>query len=163
MTSATSAADATVIDRTFPTSPERIWELWTTADGIGRWWAPDGFRTDVTAIDVRPGGELRYTMTAVSPEAIAFMNGAGMPLATESRKTFTDVERPRRLGYLSRIDFVPGHEPYDHLTVVVLAPVDGGTKVRMAIDPMHDQEWTDRIVAGRTNELDNLGRLLAAR
>ena len=32
----------------------------------------------------------------------------------------------------------------------------------MWVDPLHDQEWTERIVAGRTNELDNLERLLTA-
>ena len=160
MTSPAPTADATVIERTYPASPERIWDLWTTADGIGQWWAPDGFRTHVSAIDVRPGGSLVYEMTAVAPETIAFMDGAGLPLTTESRKTFTEVDPPRRLGYQSLIDFVPGHEPYEHLTVVDLEPAGEGTKVTMRLDPLHDAEWTQRIIAGRTNELDNLGRLL---
>jgi hypothetical protein len=30
----------------------------------------------------------------------------------------------------------------------------------MAVDPMHDAEWTGRLVAGRSNELDNLARTL---
>jgi hypothetical protein len=79
---------------------------------------------------------------------------------TESRKTFTEVDPPRRLGYLSSIDFVPGHAPYQHLTVVDLARDGDGTRVTMTIDPMHDADWTERIIAGRTNELDNLGRLI---
>jgi len=162
MTAPKPASDAIVVERTYPAAPETIWELWTTPAGIGRWWAPNGFRTDVSAIDVRPGGELVYTMTAVAPETIAFMEGAGMPLATQSRKTFTEVVRPRRLAYRSLIDFVPGHAPYEHLTVVDLVPDEAGTRVTMAIDPMHDAVWTERIVAGRTNELENLGRLLTA-
>jgi uncharacterized protein YndB with AHSA1/START domain len=162
-TNHTPSAQATVIERTYPASREAIWDLWTTADGIGRWWAPDGFRTDVTAIDVRPGGSLVYEMTAVAPETIAFMEGAGMPLVTESRKTFTEVDRPRRLGYRSLIDFVPGQAPYEHLTLVELESVgDETTTVRMTMDPLHDAEWTERLVAGRTNELANLGRLLGA-
>ena len=152
----------TRIERTYPASAETIWDLWTTASGISRWWAPDGFRTDVTAIDVRPGGELVYEMTAVAPEMIAFMQTAGMPLTTPARKTFTEVDRPRRLAYRSLIDFVPGHEPYEHLTVVELEPEDGRTHVTMTVEPLHDEEWTQRLVAGRTNELDNLGRLLAS-
>ena len=28
----------------------------------------------------------------------------------------------------------------------------------MTIEPMHDEEWTNRLVAGRENELDNLAR-----
>jgi uncharacterized protein YndB with AHSA1/START domain len=154
------AADATRLERTYDAPPETIWELWTTADGIERWWAPDGFRTDVRALDLRPGGELVYAMTAVAPEQIAFMNQAGMPLETVSRKTFTEVDAPRRLAYRSLIDFVPGHEPYEHLTVVDLEPAGDRTKVTMAVDPMHDAEWTGRLVAGRSNELDNLARTL---
>src|SRR3954449_6336324 len=78
------------IERTVAASPARVWELWTTAAGISSWWAPDGFRTEVTRLELQPGGELVYTMTAVAPEQIAFMEQYGMPLATESRKRFTE-------------------------------------------------------------------------
>jgi hypothetical protein len=57
---------------------------------------------------------------------------------------------------------VPDRQPYEHLTVVDLTPssdILGGTHVTMHMESLHDQEWTDRLVAGRTNELDNLARL----
>ncbi|MCW2757813.1 MAG: hypothetical protein JWO46_1559 [Nocardioidaceae bacterium] len=31
----------------------------------------------------------------------------------------------------------------------------------MEVEPLHDDVWTERIQAGRANELDNLARLLA--
>jgi hypothetical protein len=89
------------------------------------------------------------------------MEQAGMPLSTRSHKEFTEVAAPNRLAYLSLIDFVPGVDPYQHLTVVTLERTDTGTDVVMECEPLHDQEWTERIVAGRTNELDNLERLTA--
>ncbi|TDQ03813.1 MULTISPECIES: SRPBCC family protein [unclassified Leifsonia] len=150
------------IERIIAAPAETIWELWTTPAGIGQWWAPDGFRTDVSALDLRPGGELVYTMTATAPEHVAFMEQNGMPLSTESRKIFTTVERPTRLGYRSLIDFVPGREPYEQLTEVELEPVDGGTRVIMKVEPLHDDVWTERLLAGRANELDNLARLVDA-
>jgi hypothetical protein len=64
------------------------------------------------------GGELLYAMTATGPEQIEFMQNAGMPLTTQSRKTFTEVIAGRRLAYNSLVDFAPGVEPYEHLTVV---------------------------------------------
>ena len=149
-----------VLRRSVPATPERIWELWTTPEGIGAWWAPDGFTTTVDTLDLRPGGALDYTMTATGPEQIAFMERAGMPLSTASHKTFTEITEPTRLAYTSLIDFVPGVEPYEHLTVVTLERTSTGTDVVMECEPLHDQEWTERIVAGRTNELDNLERLL---
>src|SRR5262245_43367974 len=150
------------LERTYPTTPEHIWQLWTTPAGIGSWWSPDGFVTQVGKLDLQPGGELIYTMTATGPEQVAFMESAGMPLSTESRKTFVDVEAPARLSYISLVDFVPDHEPYDHLTTVELRAVDGGTQVTMLVAPMHDEVWTERLVAGRSNELDNLGKVVAA-
>lgn len=149
------------IEKTIPAAAETVWELWTTPEGISQWWAPDGFRTDVDRLDLRPGGELVYTMTATAPEQVAFMKENGMPLSTESRKTFTELEQSRRLGYRSLIDFVPGHEPYEQLTVIDLEPVDGGTRVVMQVEPLHDEVWTERLLAGRANELDNLARLVS--
>ncbi len=143
----------------YAASPESILDLWTTARGIESWWAPDGFSTTVQELDLRPGGNLVYAMTAIGPEQVAFMNGAGMPLTTVSRKTFTEVSRPHRLAYLSDIDFVPDQEPYEHLTVVDIEPAGSGAKVTMTVDPLHDEVWTDRLVAGRTNELENLARV----
>jgi uncharacterized protein YndB with AHSA1/START domain len=150
--------DAIRLERSYAASPELIWELWTTAGGIEEWWAPDGFENQVSELDLRPGGQLVYTMTATGPEQVEFMKSAGMPLSTESRKTFTEVSPPTRLGYLSLIDFVPDHQPYEHLTVVDITPAGNQTNVVMTVDPMHDETWTQRILAGRNNELDNLER-----
>ena len=148
------------IERTMAATPEQVWQLWTTASGIEQWWAPEGFRTDVNDLDLSEGGELVYTMTAVAPEQVAFMEQYGMPLSTVSRKRFTELDAPKRIAYTSLIDFVPDHEPYDHLTTVDLEPVDGGTRVVMTIEPLHDEVWTQRLVDGRTNELENLARLV---
>jgi uncharacterized protein YndB with AHSA1/START domain len=149
------------IERTVAALRSRVWELWTTPEGISQWWAPEGFRTDVTRLDLRPGGELAYTMTAVAPEQVAFMEQHGMPVATESRKYFTEVQAPGRLAYRSVIDFVPDRQPYEQLTEVELHAVEGGTRVTMRVEPLHDEVWTQRLIAGRTNELDNLSALLA--
>jgi uncharacterized protein YndB with AHSA1/START domain len=150
----------TTLQRSYATAPEAVWELWTTAAGIEQWWAPDGFTTEVRALDLRPGGELVYAMTATAPEQVEFMRTAGMPLTTESRKTFTEVEPATRLAYRSLIDFVPDHEPYEHLTTVDIRPEGEGTSVVMTIEPMHDEVWTQRLVAGRENELDNLAAVV---
>lgn len=158
-----SPATKTVrIERTYATTPEHVWRLWTTGAGIESWWAPDGFTVEVGKLDLRPGGDLIYTMTATAPEQIAFMEGHGMPLATESRKKFVEVSEPGRLSYTSLADFIPGVEPYDFLTVIEIRPSGDGVHVVMTMDAMHDEEWTHRLTAGRGNELDNLGRVIGA-
>jgi uncharacterized protein YndB with AHSA1/START domain len=153
--------DNLVLRRSLAVPPERIWELWTTPEGIAAWWAPDGFSTTVDVLDLRPGGALGYTMTATGAAQIAFMEQAGMPRSTASHKEFTEVVAPTRLAYVSLIDFVPGIDPYEHLTVVTLERTATGTDVVMECESLHDQDWTERIVAGRANELDNLERLVS--
>ena len=61
---------------------------------------------------------------------------------------------------MSQVDFVPGREPYEHVTTVEFSPENDGVRVVMTVEPMHDDDWTQRLVAGRENELDNLGRLI---
>lgn len=43
-----------------------------------------------------------------------------MPLTNEAQKIYTEVVPNARLVYVSRIDFVPDVEPYEHTTVVTL-------------------------------------------
>jgi hypothetical protein len=85
------------------------------------------------------------------------------PLTTVSRKTFTELSAPSRIAYTSLIDFVPGVEPYEHLTVVDFQAGDDGrsTHVTMSAGPLHDDVWTERLLAGRAMELDHLAAVLA--
>jgi hypothetical protein len=117
----------------------------------------------VAKLELRPGGELIYTMTATEPAQVEFMKSNGMPLTTESRKTLTQIDEPKRLAYSSLVDFVPDHEPYAFMTVVELEPTGDGTHVTMTVEKMHDDVWTERLLAGRSNELDKLGAVVDAR
>jgi len=149
------------IERTFNASIEDVWTLWTTADGIESWWGPDGFRVKVHKLELRAGGALHYDMIAVAPEMVAFMNKAGMPLSVPTRATFTEVTPPRRLGFNHLVDFVPGVEPYESLTIMELVAQGADTHLTLTIETMHDEEWTTRAVQGWENELGKLGQALA--
>jgi uncharacterized protein YndB with AHSA1/START domain len=162
-TELTPSPNAARLERTYDAPPELIWELWTTPAGLGEWFAPDGFESRVSELELRPDGQLRFTMTATAPEQVAFMRDAGVPLSVDLRKTFTEVAPPARLAYRSLIDFIPGQEPYEHLTIVDIEPAGDRTKVVMTIDPLHDETWTQGYRAHRGNELDNLEAALRRR
>jgi uncharacterized protein YndB with AHSA1/START domain len=148
------------IERTFKAAVERVWELWTTKDGIESWWGPDGFIVKVRRLDFRLGGELLYAMTATAPEQIEFLKKAGMPLTTESLVTYTEVEPLRRLGFRQMADFIPGVKPYEVETTVALETGPQGVRMVLILDAMHDEHWTKMAVMGWENELDKLGKLL---
>lgn len=150
------------ICRTYDASIDEAWALWTTKSGIESWWGPEGFEVIVTALDLRPGGEFVYRMTAVAPEQMAFMKRAGMPLTTECKVTYVEVSPPHRLAYKTLTDFVPGVEPYEVATVVELKATAGSVQVTITFDAMHDDVWTERARAGHESQLRKLDALFAA-
>ena len=151
------------LERTFQVSIDEVWELWTTREGIESWWGPEGFSVAVRELDLRPGGQLAYAMSAVGPDEIEYMTQAGMPLLTEHRLTFTHVEPNRRLGYRDWADFIPGVEPYEVNTLIEFHEVAEGVRVVITFDRMHDEEWTRLATMGRESELERLAKVLAKR
>ena len=151
------------LERTFKESIDEVWELWTTREGIESWWGPEGFSVTVSALDLRPGGDLLYTMSAVEPEQMEYMVKAGMPLSTDHKLTFTEVDPPRRLAYRDMADFIPDVEPYEVDTVIELSEVEDGVRMVLTFDRMHDERWTELARMGRESELARLAAILEAR
>jgi uncharacterized protein YndB with AHSA1/START domain len=151
------------LERTFDASPEEVWELWTTRDGIEAWMGPEGFNVTVNELDLRPGGELVYAMTAVGHEQVDYMTKAGLALVNLVRVRFIEVDPPRRLVTRDVADFIPGVEPYEVETAVEMERIGEGTRVVVTFDAMHDPHWTEMARLGHESELRKLAQLLAAR
>jgi uncharacterized protein YndB with AHSA1/START domain len=143
-------------------SARRAGVLWTTSEGIASWWAPVGFTLEVRKLDLRPGGELVYTMTVTDPQELEFAKANGLPLVIGTRKTFTEVAPTTRLAYSALSVFVRDVEPYEFLTAVELHPDDDGERVIVTADAMHNEEWTQRVAKSQEKELDNLAVLVDA-
>ena len=159
----TAPKNRITLHRDFQGTLAEVWDLWTTKDGIESWWGPDGFRVEVRTLDLRPGGELRYGMIAVAPEMVEFMKKNGMPTVSETLIRYREIAPRARLVYVNVVDFVPGVTAYDVDTVVELSAADGRVHLKLTLDPMHDEVWTQRATMGWEMELGKLARLLAAR
>jgi len=149
------------LERTYDAALEDVWNLWTTREGIESWWGPEGFIVTVGKLDLRPGGDLLYTMTATGLDQIEFMKNAGMPLTTQARVTYTEVTPMERLAYTHLVDFVPGIEGYDVATVVEFSVELTCVRMVVHLDAMHNEEWTQRAISGWESQLskaDNLFR-----
>jgi uncharacterized protein YndB with AHSA1/START domain len=140
-----------------------VWELWTTKEGIESWWGPEGFSVTVRDLDLRPGGDLDYVMTATGADQVEYMLKAGMQISTEHRLTFTEIDPPRRLAYRDMADFIPDVKPYEVETAIELHEVSEGVRVVVTFDAMHDDRWTQMAALGRESELERLAKVLAAR
>lgn len=70
----------------------------------------------------------------------------------------------RKLVYANAIDFVPGVAPYATTTVVELvATADGGTRLTVTTDAMHDEGWTRMATMGWQQQIGKLEREVALR
>ena len=137
--------------------------MWTTREGIESWWGPEGFATKVHKLELRPGGELLYAMTAVAKDQIDFLKKAGMPLTSENHVRFTEIDAPRHLTFRQLADFIPGVDAYEVETSVDLLSAEGGTRMVMTTDVMHDERWTELAVMGWESELGKLAQVLRER
>ena len=150
-----------VIDRTLKASVEKVWRMWTTKDGLEKWWGPEDFSSTVRHLDVRGGGRFEIVMTAMRPEIIAQLKAAGMGESSVAKGDYTVVEANRRLVYTNAVDFVPGVPPYTSTTIVEMsATPSGGTRLIVTNDVMHDERWTAMATMGWTQQIDKLEKLL---
>jgi uncharacterized protein YndB with AHSA1/START domain len=111
------------IEREFRAAPERVWAMWTTPEGVMRWWAPSakemGFEFRVLEMDVRPGGRYRFSM-----------KGNGHDLVNAG--TYAVVDEPRELLMVWRYDIFlsPGETPYDvPIRITFERTPSGGTRM----------------------------------
>jgi uncharacterized protein YndB with AHSA1/START domain len=86
-----------VTTRLFAAPPERVFDAWSHAESLARWWGPKGFTTTTHVFDFRPGGEWNHTMHG--PDGTDYPN----------RLVFDEIVLPARIVYTNRfaIDGVP--------------------------------------------------------
>ena len=163
MTASTKSAQARqfVIDRTLKAPTEKVWKMWTTKEGLEKWWGPEGFTAVVAHLDVRVGGRFEIIMTAVLPEIIAQLKAAGVGASSAAKGDYTLVEVNRKLAYTNAIDFVPGIEPFTTNTVVEISALPGGgTRLIVTNDALHDEQWTLMATMGWKQQLGKLEKLM---
>jgi uncharacterized protein YndB with AHSA1/START domain len=163
--SATEAATSSkiIIERTYRASVDELWELWTTKEGFGSWWAPEGFRAEVHSIEARVNGKLHYEMIAETPEMVATMKELGLPASHVEHARFSEFRPLERLVLAIMMDFLPRVTPYEGTTTVDFLP--SGERVRMVVtlSPMHDEEFTKMAAAGLASQLRNLDKRFQSR
>lgn len=158
----TTTKDRIRIERTYDAPLERVWKMWTTKEGIEKWWGPDGFATVVRSLDLRVDGPFEVVMSAMRQDVIDYVKNAGVPEHTLMSCRYTELVPMTRLAYATTVNFIPGKEPYESITTVELTPaLTGGTFLALTFDAMHDAHWTNMARMGWESELGKLDAALA--
>jgi uncharacterized protein YndB with AHSA1/START domain len=76
-----------VVSRVVNAPREIVWEAWTNPEHIACWWGPDGFRTTIETMEVRPGGVWAHIMHG--PDGVDY----------PSKSVFKDVVKPERISF----------------------------------------------------------------
>jgi uncharacterized protein YndB with AHSA1/START domain len=135
------------IERTFDAPPEEVFDAWTSAEVLRRWFhaGPD-WETPSADVDLRVGGTVRVVMRR--------------PDGTEHRAggRYTAIERPHRLAFTWTFDDDPSNEQTIELE---FTEQDGATKVLFVNSNISAVERRDRQEYGWQLCFDNLDSALA--
>jgi uncharacterized protein YndB with AHSA1/START domain len=140
-----------------------VWELWTTKEGIESWWGPDGFETRVAKLELRVGGALEYSFTAVGADQVKFMQQSGQPLTQHMKARYTVVRPKTAAAWQNLIEFIPGITPYEAESRFDLEARGKQVHMRLRFDAMHDEQFTQFAEMGWKQELDKLVRRMDQR
>jgi uncharacterized protein YndB with AHSA1/START domain len=141
------------IERTFKAAPEKVWKMWTTKEGLMKWWAPSakdmGYEFTVRAIDVRVGGKYDFEMK----DKTQTLHNHGV---------YREVVPNRRLAitWIFDIFLAPGEKPYDVPITIDLEPVSGGTKMTFKQGPLATAEHSEGSRQGVLSNFEKLAKAL---
>jgi uncharacterized protein YndB with AHSA1/START domain len=124
--------------RSLPAAPARLFELFSDADELARWWGPEGFSTPSLDFEPRVGESYRIEMQP--PEGDAFH------LTGE----FRAVDPPTRLAFSFRWE-PPDPDDVETLVELSFRDLGGSTEVALTQGPfktearraLHRDGWTD--------------------
>jgi uncharacterized protein YndB with AHSA1/START domain len=135
------------IERTFQAPAERVFDAWTSAEVIRRWWQAEvGWETSAAEVDLRVGGAVRVVMR--DPDKDVEYGGGGH---------YTEIEPPTRLAFTWRWD----DETLRTLIQIDFEEHDGATTVRFTHSGLLDEAAVRSHERGWGTVLDHLGRTLA--
>jgi len=146
MAQPTTTALALTVERTIAAPPEKVFEAFTQAQKLSRWFAPsDEFTVTVHALELRPGGRYRIEMKN-SDGSIHTATG-----------TYEEITPPKRLVFSWSWAEMP--ERNLGRVTVSLEPKGTGTRVVLVHEQLPDADARQKHGQGWNGCLDRLARL----
>ena len=134
------------MSRVFDAPKSLVFEAWSKAEYVSRWFTPAPLTTPTCEIDFRTGGAFRLVMRM--PD--------GMEFPMDAR--FTEIVPEERIAFAARI-----HGDLDVQTTVTFAEHDGKTTLSVHQVYSHASDATRGANAGWTQTLDQLAEHVRSR
>ncbi len=147
-------------ERTYDAPASKIWQAWTDAGQLKKWWGPDNVTIPECEIDLRVGGRFYIVMQAT--EAMGEYAGTRWPMEAK----ITELEPNKRLVYEAKA-WTEGEEEamyIDQTQELTLSEEDGKTKLSLkaTIKSMGPKAGAavEGMKYGYTQQLDKLEKYL---
>jgi uncharacterized protein YndB with AHSA1/START domain len=135
------------MERTFDAPAEKVFDAWTSAEVMRRWFRADtSWETPVAEVDLRVGGAVRVVMR--DPQADKEYGGGGF---------YTEIDRPHRLAFT----WIWDGSDTRQLIEIDFEESAGVTTVRFTHRDLWDEESVRSHEEGWGVSFDNLARTLA--
>lgn len=147
-----TGADPTAIrlERTFGAPAREVFEAWTSAEMLRRWYPPGAdWETPVAEVDLRVGGKLRLVMRR--PDGEDFGGGG----------EYLEITPPTRLVFTWAWDSPDVGEGIQLVEVDFNEHADGTTTVVLTNRGLRDEASRTSHAEGWEGSFDNLDRVLA--
>jgi uncharacterized protein YndB with AHSA1/START domain len=142
------SAQVVRIEQTFEAPAEDVFDAWTSAEVIGRWFRPGRDWGEASAeVDLRVGGKVSVVMRAP--------DGSEVGASGE----YTLIERPNRLAFTWTFDDDLSNQQMIELE---FTEQDGATRVVFVNSDISAERRRDAQYEGWRACLDNLERVLAS-
>ncbi|TAN29544.1 MAG: SRPBCC domain-containing protein [Actinomycetota bacterium] len=146
-----------VIERTIKARPELVFDAFTNADQLKKWWWPNGFTCPAAEVDLRIGGKYRLAMEWPDfiPAATQFSHYMG--------GEYYEIDPPHHLVMSGRAVNNEHGELFATLMEVTFDACDDGTSLTVRqsyFEPMPPPEVMAGAEQGWSQQLDKLERLL---
>jgi uncharacterized protein YndB with AHSA1/START domain len=124
-------AEPKVVDfeRTYNAPVEKVWQAWTDAEQLKKWWGPDNIVIPECELDLRVGGRLYIVMEAT--EAMGEFKGTRWPMEGK----FTQVVPNSKLTYEAKA-WTEGDEEgttLEQVQEITFAEENGKTKMKLKV------------------------------
>ena len=145
VTIATPSDRQIVVTRLFDAPRALVFEAWTKAEHVARWWDPSGVPLAVCEIDLRPGGAFRWVNRAPDGGEGHSFTGNYREIVPPERLVFSDL-----LGTGTLVFTEEGKKTKLTITIECATKKDRDALLQMRVD------------AGTAQTLENLAAYLPA-
>ncbi|NBD22943.1 SRPBCC domain-containing protein [Paenibacillus glycinis] len=116
-----------ILERVFKAPSKLVFQAFSDAEHLKRWWGPRGWDLTVCTVDFRPGGVWHYCMKCMDPNQGDFFG-----MESWGKAIYEDMVEAKKIVYVDYFSDAEGSTvegmPSSHITMTFIEQ-DGATKL----------------------------------